>query len=212
MRVARKSVYLFAVALVLPSTLVAQRTIPSIDDSLRCFRQSMDELHSRSKCEAGVVPVEHVMYGWRTFEPSVVDEVARRLLEEVTSDDLSTRLQAVILLGIMGVEANGRPGRPGTMDYLERAFGRAEQPDARRAVVDATAWQTDTAAAVAFLGRVLRNETLLKRDHSHELGKSAILRLKHMGPGGVAELRSLASSGAVQDEGTKGWINRALEE
>lgn len=120
MRVARKSVYLFAAALVLPSTLAAQRTIPSSDDTMRCFRQSMEELHARSKCEAGVVPVEHVMYGWRTFEPSVVDEIARRLLEEVTSGDLSTRLQAVILLGIMGVESDGKPGRPGTMDYLEK--------------------------------------------------------------------------------------------
>lgn len=203
MRVVRNTVCLLGAVLVLPGTLAAQRTIPSIDDSMSCFRESMENLQPRSKCESGVVPVEHVMYGWRTFEPSAVDAVAQRLMEEVTSDDLSTRLRTVILLGMMGVEANGKPGRPGTVDYLERAFGRAEQPDVRRAVVDATAWQTDTAAAVAFLGRVLRNETILKRDHTHELGKSAILRLKHMGPNGVAELRSLASSGAVHDEKTR---------
>lgn len=211
MRVVRKSVYVFAAALVLPSTLAAQRTIPSTDASMRCFRESMEALQPRSKCEPGVVPVENVMYGWRTFEPSAVDDIAQRLMEEVTSDDLSTRLQAVILLGMMGVEADGQPGRPGTVEYLEQAFERAKHADARRAVIDATAGQTDTAAAAAFLGRVLRSETI-EREQTHELGKSAVLRLKHMGPTGIAELRSLAESGAVHDQKTREWLNRLLQD
>lgn len=211
MRAVRKSVYLFAAALVLPSTLAAQRTIPSIDDSMRCFRESVERLYSSSKCESGVVPVEHVMYGWRTFEPSAVDDVAQRLMEEVTSDDLSTRLRAVILLGIMGVEANGKPGRPGTVHYLEDAFERAGHADAQRAIIDAAAWQTDTVAAIAFLGRVLRSDAIERAD-THELGKSAVLHLRHMGPRGAAELRALANSGAVRDQNTSQWLNRLLRD
>lgn len=212
MRVAQRVLGFLAVALVLPGGLLAQRTVPSIDASVQCFRESMADLQPRSKCRSGVVPVEHVMYGWRTFEPSAVDDVAQRLLEEVTSQDLSIRLQAVILLSMMGLESNNQPGRPGTVAYLAEAFERAEQPDVQRAVVDATAGQTDTAAAAAFLGRVLRDEAKLENGRSHELGKSAILRLKHMGSDGIAELRSLADSEAVQDQHTRGWLNRALQD
>lgn len=97
------------------------------------------------------------------------------------------------------------------MAYLAEAFERAEHPDVQRAVVDATAGQTATAAA-AFLGRVLRDEAKLENGRSHELGKSAVLRLEKMGPTGVAELRSLATSGAVQDKQVKGWVYRALED
>lgn len=186
---------------------VAQRTVPSIDETMRCFQESPPSI-PQSKCSEGVVPVEYVVFGWRTFESASVDAVAEQLLGLLSADDSYIRNRAATMLGMLGAERDGSPGRANAIAYLQEGYERTRFDDVRRSLVDMTAVQSDKPAAVAFLGRVLRDPST-RGGGPHEIGKAAALRLSQLGPTGVAELQRLDASG-LSDEDSKAWVRRHL--
>lgn len=189
---------------------IAQTRSASVPDAMACFHSAVAAKLSVSQCPKGITSVENIVYGWHKFDETTLDATAEALLDLINATDVSTRNRAVIMLGIMGAESEDRPGRPGTVQYLSRAYANAERADTRRTILDAMAMQSDSVAAAAFLGSVVTAPGKAG-DKGFHLKEVAVEKLTNLGPAGRAELRRLDSQSAVEDPTTQALIRQQLE-
>ena len=201
-----------AIAIIATLLLIACTSVPvraqdsfSLDESMACFRESS---RISAPCKEGVIPIANVIYRWRNWDPAVVNQVAEALIADAASSDVKRSIHAIVALGQFGAP-NGRHGElegwPEAVEHLEQAFLVAPHPEY---VLSTMARQTDRAAAIRFLSRVVRGELRPDAVVSRRLAAQDLLRA---GPAGAAELRSIQSEG-LDEPAVAHEVDRLLSE
>ena len=203
----RESVAITAALLMIACTSIPVRAQDSfsLDESMQCFRESGS---MSAPCRDGVIPIANVIYRWRNWDPVVVNRVAEALIADAASPDVERSINAIVALGQFGAP-NGKNGElqgwPGAMKHLEEAFLVAPHPEY---VLSTMPTQTDKAAAMEFLSRVVRGEL---RPDAVVSRKLAAQDLSRAGPSGVAELRMIRRQG-IDEPAVAHEVERLLGE
>lgn len=178
--------------------LIAQEDF-SLQASVECFRQSALAGEPGAACENGATPLLNVVIGWRTWDAATVQAVADALVEESASEQSGVAIVAIHSLAMLGLQTDGSPGRPGTVDLLERAFERTQH---RSAVLDVTHSQSERHEVIDFLSNVVRGD----RPSSPQTRRQAAVNLYRLGAEGRVALRALR--GHVGDSSVAAKVER----